>query len=148
MYRKNEQKGARGKSSGREFDPDKAGGPIIHLSSDKIRITHRGINVAEKHISRFGLDKANQVMIGRLRRIVRGKLKPTTEDRNFYAHELREFVRYKKCGYETGQPLTDEAQYELWNNAHTAALEDYGLNETKDPMKHPLYHPDAAKYLR
>jgi hypothetical protein len=118
-------------SSSREFDPDKAGGPILNLNTDKIRITHLGINVAEKHISRFGLDKANQVMIERLRRIARGELKPTVQDKNFYAHELREFVRYRKCGYETGQPLTDEAQYELWNDTHTASLEDYGLNETK-----------------
>lgn len=32
------------------------------------------------------------------------------------------------------------AAYELWDNAHTAALEDYRVNE----LISALYHPDVA----
>ena len=37
--------------------------------------------------------------------------------------------RYKRMGYANSQPADPLAAYELWNNAHTAALEDYGLRE-------------------
>jgi hypothetical protein len=57
---------------------------------------------------------------------------PSQEDLNFYTHELDEFQRYKNLGFETGLPDDPHAQQELWNNAHTAALEDYGLKEVVD----------------
>jgi uncharacterized protein len=77
-------------------------------------------------------------MISRLRKIASGEASPTQVDLNFYSHELREFVRYRNLGHASGDP-----GYEIWNNAHAATLEDYGLNEKA--MPHPLYHPDARK---
>ena len=133
--------GGRGVSSGRNFDPARAGGPIRRLSAARIRITQRGIDVVERHLSRFGPDRANQVMVERLRAIAGERLTPTTTDRNFYAHELREYVRYRNLGYESGQPANRDAAYELWNNTHTAALEDYGLQENPGV----LYHPSAGE---
>ena len=119
--------GARGPVSGRDFNPSNAGGPIRNLNTDRIKVTNRGIDYAEQHLSRFGPDGPNQAMVQRLRGIADGKIKPTQADLNFYSHELRESVRYRNLGQRTGQPLGGDAANDLWNNAHTATLEDYGL---------------------
>jgi hypothetical protein len=132
-------KGARGPASGRPFNPDKAGGPIVPKTTEGVSISHEGVDQVEKHLSRFGPDEANQKMIQRARDIADGKIEPTQADKNFYTHELDEFERYKKLGWEQGQPSNPDEAYELWNNAHTAALEDYGLKEGPGV----LYHPDA-----
>ncbi|HEY2785794.1 MAG TPA: hypothetical protein VGJ05_12565 [Fimbriiglobus sp.] len=80
-------------------------------------------------------------MVQRLRDIAAGKLQPTQVDLNFYSHELREFVRYRQLGWRTGQPLGDDAMHELWNNTHTATLEDYMLREGPGV----LYHPSVGR---
>jgi len=132
--------GARGPVSGREFDPTAAGGPIRQLNIDAVRITDGGIQLVEQHLARFGPDRANEIMLGRLRQIARGNTNPTVQDLNFYAHELDEFARYRELGWETGQPASPEVAYELWNNCHTAALEDYGLREVvTDAANKPVY---------
>ena len=137
MQQPQEPLGARGPHSGRDFDPEKSGGPIRKLSTDKVRITERGIAVVEQHLQRFGPDGMNQGMIERLRLIAAGKIKPTQADLNFYTHELREYVRYRKLGFKEGQPANDADAHELWNNAHTATLEDYGLREGAGVLYHP-----------
>jgi hypothetical protein len=129
----------KGPISGRAFDPAAAGGPVRQLSSDRIRITDRGVDVVEQHVARFGPDSANQTMIERLRDIAAGRLRATKADLNFYTHELREFVRYRRQGF----PIGAGDDYDLWNNAHTAALEDYGLRELDDDGNRILFHPDA-----
>jgi hypothetical protein len=133
--------GGRGPISGREFDPAAAGGPIRQLTTGRIKITNQGIDVVEQHVGRFGPDAANQGMIQRLRDIAAGKLQPTQADLNYYSHELREFVRYRQLGWQTGQPPGADAAYELWNNAHTATLEDYGLREGPGVLYHPSVQP-------
>ena len=75
-------------------------------------------------------------MVARLRAIASGKLEATAADLNFYTHELREFVRYRRLGFTTG--AGDD--YVLWNNAHSATLADYGLVEGPGV----LYHPSVA----
>ena len=132
-------KGARGAISGREFDPSKAGGKILALNNDNIKINSKGIDAVEQHVSRFGPDKANVKMVQRLRDIEAGKIEATKTDINFYSHELRESVRYRKLGWPKGQPNSVDDAYEVWNNAHTATLEDYGLKEGPGV----LYHPDT-----
>jgi len=129
--------------TGREFDPTQAGGPIRQLSTGRIRVTDRGINAVERHLGRFGNDEANLVMVDRLRRIASGESEPTQPDLNFYAHELREFVRYRRQGFPTG--AGDD--YDLWNNAHAATLEDYGLKELDANRNRNLFHPDAWPFL-
>jgi hypothetical protein len=128
-----------GVASGRPFDPDVAGGPIEKLSTDGVRISHEGIDRVEQHLERFGPDDTDQAMVKRLRSIASGDVAPTEYDLNYYTHELREFERYTNLGWERGQPEGVDASYDLWNNAHTATLEDYGLKDNQ------LYHPDALK---
>lgn len=82
-------------------------------------------------------------MVDRLRRIARGELTPTQYDLNFYSHELREFVRYRRQGFRTGAG----GDYDLWNNAHTATLEDYRLPDFDAAGNRTLYHPDAWPFL-
>ncbi len=136
-----------GEVSHRDYDPDKIGIPIRNLSTKNIKVTHRGIDFVEKHLSRFGSNKPNEVMVQRLRKIADGKIQATQQDLNFYAHELRESVRYKKLGYPTGQPKGDEAR-ELWNNAHTPTLEEYRIRENNSSLTdNPLYHSDATKFF-
>jgi hypothetical protein len=115
---------ARGTSTGRPFDPKGAGGPVRHLRADGIRITPRAVDVAEQHLARFGPDDVDRAMVARLRRIATGEIGATPTDRAFCTHQLRAFVRYRRLGHATGDP-----GYEVWNNVHTAALEDYGLRE-------------------
>ena len=129
--------GARGPYSHRVFDPHAAGGPVRRLSTATVRIIGRGIDVVERHLSRFEPDEANQAMLARLRRIAVGELEPTPSDLNFYTHELREYVRYRRLGWLTGQPSDVDLAHELWSNAHTATLEDYGLREGPGVLYHP-----------
>jgi hypothetical protein len=44
-------------------------------------------------------------------------------------------------GYENGQPADPDAAYTLWNDAHTATLEDYGLREGPGVLYHPSVDP-------
>src|ERR671931_530306 len=50
------------------------GGLIRQLSSERVRITSRGVDVVERHVSRFGSDRANAVMIERLRAIAEERM--------------------------------------------------------------------------
>lgn len=47
------QTGARGPASGREFDPEAAGGPVQQLDAGKARITSEGVQEATAHLQRF-----------------------------------------------------------------------------------------------
>jgi hypothetical protein len=127
--------------SGRIFDPQMAGGPIRALTTGRIRISNQAIDVVEWHLTRFGADSPNHRMIQRLRDIASGKLKMTQTDLNFYTHELREFVRYRRLGWVSGQPSDPDDAYRLWNNAHSAALEDYGLREGPGILYHASVWP-------
>jgi hypothetical protein len=127
----------------RAFDRVRAGGEGRRLSRERLRVTRRGIDVVTRHVARFGDDVANQVMLDRLHRMVDGDIEPTHYDLNYYSHELREFVRYRRQGFATG--AGDD--YELWNNAHSATLSDYGLLELDENGNRNLFHPDAWPYL-
>jgi RHS repeat-associated protein len=139
--------GARGPISGRDFDPANAGGPIRALVTRKVKITHSGVDKVTAHVRRFQYDPGNEYMIDRLRKVADGSTPPTQVDLNYYTHELREGFRYKRLGVPSGQePLNADEARIIWNNAHTATLEDYGLRDID------LLHPEAIKlseeYLR
>lgn len=51
-------------------------------------------------------------MLERLKRIVRGEIEAEPVDLRFYTHEIREYLRYKKLGYITGQPDDPNEAYE------------------------------------
>ncbi|WP_254566910.1 hypothetical protein [Oscillatoria sp. HE19RPO] len=76
-------------------------------------------------------------MVERLRKIAAGQLVAEPVDLRFYTHELRECLRYNKMGYSSGQPGDPDEAYEVWNNAHTATLEDYRLIEGPGILFHP-----------
>lgn len=77
------------------------------------------------HVARFNQSDANDVMIQRLERIWNGDLNHTDTDLRYYTHELRELERYRNFGYSDTTSPSDESP--IWNNAHTATLEDYKL---------------------
>ena len=74
-------------------------------------------------------------MIGRLKKIANGEIPLEQVDLNYYTHECREYERYCNLGWESGEPDGIEG-YDLWNNAHTATLEDFKI--TNDDLFHPL----------
>jgi hypothetical protein len=120
----------KGSISGRPFDPSKAGGKILNLSYTKVKITNKGINIVKAHVCRFNpIGDDERKMVERLIKIAAGELLAEPVDKRFYSHELREYLRYKKLGFQTGQPNNPDEAYELWNNVHTATLEDYRLKE-------------------
>jgi hypothetical protein len=138
------QTGARGPASGREFDPEAAGGPIQQLDAGKARITSEGVQEVAAHLRRFtgggSLDAPEQGMLDRLASIAAGDMKLTSYDLNFFTHELDEADRYAQLGFapESGVDLGRADMYEVWNDVHTAALEDYGIRGAD------LFYPGLA----
>ena len=127
--------GARGPASRRAFDPEAAGGPIRQLDAEKAEITHEGVREVAAHLRRFTgggpLDAPEQGMLDRLTSVASGAMKPTSYDLNFFTHELDEAGRYAQLGFgpESGVDLGSSEMYEVWNDVHTAALEDYGISD-------------------
>ena len=126
----------KGIHSGRLYDPGTCGGAILKLDWRTAQITQEGIATVKKHISRFAPVQANRKMVARLEQIASGKLPISDFDKRYYTHELREYERYKALQVPDG---TDPG-YEVWNDAHSATLEDYQINE----RLLPLYHPDIT----
>ena len=86
------------------------------------------------------MDTPEQGMLDRLASIASGAMKPTSYDLNFFTHELDEAGRYAQLGFgpESGVDLGSSEMYEVWNDVHTAALEDYGISDAG------LFHPGLA----
>ena len=126
--------GARGPASGREFDPETAGGPVRQLDAGTAAIASEGVAEVAAHLRRFTgggpLEGPERAMLGRLASIAAGGMKPTSYDLNFYTHELDEAGRYAKLGLGpgSGADLGAPEMYDVWNNVHTAALEDYRIS--------------------
>lgn len=126
--------GARGPASGREFDPEAAGGPVRQLDAGTAAIDREGVAEIAAHLRRFTgggpLEGPERAMLGRLASIAAGDMKPTSYDLNFYTHELDEASRYAKLGLGpgSGADLGAPEMYDVWNNVHTAALEDYRIS--------------------
>ncbi|MFJ2282132.1 S-type pyocin domain-containing protein [Pseudomonas sp. NPDC087803] len=115
----------RGKYSGRLFNPEQAGGPILDLDWRKVVITHAGIDAVKMHTFRLNQSDANDFMIQRLEKILGGHMEVTDTDLRYYTHEIRELERYRAFGY--GDNISPPEDTPIWNNAHTATLEDYKL---------------------
>ncbi|WP_256207545.1 S-type pyocin domain-containing protein [Pseudomonas nunensis] len=126
-----------GEHSGREFNPDQIGGEILNLDWAPLTISQDGISIVRLHASKFLQSDANKVMIDRLDRIASGELVATDTDKRFYTHEIREFERFKALGF--GDTEMPDAGSPIWNNVHTATLEDFKLKD--DPTL--LYTSEA-----
>lgn len=133
---------AKGKYSGREYNTDKAGGPIQNLDWKTATIDRAGVDKVKLHTGRFGESPENKVMIDRLEKILKGELQATDTDKRFYTHEIRELERYRNLGIKDG--IIPENYDEVWNNTHTSTLEDYKINEKTQP----LYTPEAEEAYR
>ncbi|KAE9640547.1 S-type pyocin domain-containing protein [Pseudomonas sp. PB106] len=133
---------ADGEHSGRSFNPEETGLPVTRSDWAPAIIANNGVNIVKLHTSKFLESDANKIMIDRLERISRGELEVTDTDKRFYTHEIREFERLKALGYgDTEMPDPDSS---VWNDVHTATLEDYKLND--DPAL--LYTPEALEAAR
>ncbi|MCF4112630.1 S-type pyocin domain-containing protein [Escherichia coli] len=130
---------AKGKYSHRPYNTDKAGGPIQNLDWKNTEIDRVGVDKVKLHTGRFEESDANKVMIDRLEKILKGELQVTDTDKRFYTHEIRELERYRNLGVKDGT-IPDNAG-EVWNNTHTATLEDYKLSNDETL----LYTPEALK---
>ncbi|MEJ4047224.1 S-type pyocin domain-containing protein [Erwinia sp. SLM-02] len=126
-----------GKYSGREYNTNKIGFPIEYLNWRGAIINRAGVDLVKLHTGRFGNSFSNIAMIERLEKILNGKLNATDTDKRFYTHEIRELERYRALSVPDGE--LPENEDEVWNNAHTATLEDYQLSSDINL----LYTPEA-----
>ncbi|VVO11079.1 S-type pyocin domain-containing protein [Pseudomonas fluorescens] len=119
----------KGKYSGRDFNPEQAGGPILHLDWRTAVITRQGIDLVKLHIARLDQSDANEVMIQRLENILKGALDISDTDRRYYTHEIRELERFRAM--ELSDNFMPEEGSPEWNNTHTATLEDFKLSASE-----------------
>ncbi|MDR8366578.1 hypothetical protein [Pseudomonas sp. JL3] len=68
---------------------------------------------------------ADSIMVQRLKDTLEGKFEMTDTDRRFYAHTLRVMVRLRAMGIP--DDFIPKKNASLWNDVHTAALEDFKL---------------------
>ncbi|MGJ0482699.1 pyocin [Pantoea agglomerans] len=80
-------------------------------------------------------------MIDRLQKILTEELQVSDTDKRFNTHEVRELERYRSLGVTDG--TVPENGFEVWNNTHTATLEDYKLSYDEAL----LYVSEALKSL-
>lgn len=123
----------KGEHSGRMYDPESAGGATQNLDWTKTSINQDGIDLVKLHTGRFEQSDGNDIMIGRLERILSGEISMTDVDKRFYTHEIRELERYRSLG------VADGVEGNVWNNAHTATLEDFKLKGSVELF----YTPEA-----
>lgn len=119
--------GVKGEHSGRDFNPEQTGGPTMNLEWNSATASQEGVDLVKLHTSRFPSSDANKVMIDRLERILKGELDITDTDKRYYTHEIRELERFRALGYNDSE-IPDENS-PIWNNVHTATLEDYKLKD-------------------
>lgn len=127
-----------GKFSKRPFDINNCGGKILSLDWKNIKIQSEGIEIIKTHLTRFDDSLANQKMIERLEKIQKGEIKTTDYDKRFYTHEIREYQRYKNIGVKDGTN-----PYYVWDNTHSATLEDFKIYELDKDRNSILYHPET-----
>ena len=65
-----------GKYSGREYNTNKAGGPIQNLDWKGASIDRAGVDKVKLHTGRFTESDANKVMIGRTEKILKENCLP------------------------------------------------------------------------
>lgn len=126
-----------GEHSERTYNPEQSGGPITHLEWSSTNMSSEGLNLVKLHTARFPASDANKVMIERLEKIVRGELEMTDTDKRYYTHEIRELERFRALGFLDDD--VPDASSPVWNNVHTATLEDYKLKDDETL----LYTADA-----
>ncbi|WP_244858248.1 hypothetical protein [Pseudomonas sp. PP3] len=79
------------------------------------------------HLRRKTRSNPDTIMVGRLERILQGALEMTDTDRRFYVHTLRMVERFRAMGI--ADDFIPKSNPSIWNNVHTAALEDLKLSD-------------------
>lgn len=123
-----------GRVSGRPFNLEELALPIEKLSLKGTKFSEEGLQEVKQHLLRFGPDEGNEKMLSRLEAIVSGERLPEDVDVRFYSHELRELERYTAAGWRDGVPDDEQEAARLWNNEHSATLEEFGINEDDAPL--------------
>jgi hypothetical protein len=85
---------------------------------------------------------ADLIMIKRLDAILERKLEMTDTDRRFYAYSLRMMERFRAMGF--ADDYIPKSNPSLWNNLHTATLEDFKLSDDES-LRYTDEAIDAAK---
>jgi hypothetical protein len=85
---------------------------------------------------------ANLIMRKRLDAILEGKLEMTDTDRRFYVYSLRMMERFRAMGL--ADDYIPKSNPSLWNNLHTATLEDFKLSDDES-LRYTDEAIDAAK---
>jgi hypothetical protein len=103
-------------------------------SISDVKINTEGIDRIKQHLSRpefleeGEMAANNKIMIERLEKIQRGEIKPTLEDKNFFAHELREQeLMVRGMSYE---------------KAHAQSCKEYGITAAQE-INNPFYTKEA-----
>lgn len=99
------------------------------------------VEAAETKIEGKG-SAANLIMIKRLDAILERKLEMTDTDRRFYAYSLRMMERFRAMGF--ADDYIPKSNPSLWNNLHTATLEDFKLSDDES-LRYTDEAIDAAK---
>ena len=99
------------------------------------------VEAAETKIEGKG-SAANLIMIKRLDAILERQLEMTDTDRRFYAYSLRMMERFRAMGF--AEDYIPKSNPSLWNNLHTATLEDFKLSDDES-LRYTDEAIDAAK---
>lgn len=119
---------ARGKYSGREYNTNKAGGPIQNLDWKGASIDRAGVDKVKLHTGRFTESDANKVMIGRLEKILKENCLPPILTGDFI--HMRS-GNWSVIAIWVLEMARCQIIKEVWNNTHTATLEDYQLGNSE-----------------
>jgi hypothetical protein len=99
------------------------------------------VKAAETKIERKG-SAADLIMLARLDAILECKLAMTDTDRRYYAHAIRMMERFRAMGL--ADDYVPKSNPSLWNNVHSATLEDFKLGDD-EALRYTAEAIDAAK---
>jgi RHS repeat-associated protein len=112
------------------------GGGLGRLAGAEIRVSERGMQIVERHLTKFGSHPENTAMINRLRSALAEGRTISGADASFYMHEVNEATRMARL--TAGGARTFEEAYDI---AHAAALQKYGVS----PFS--VYHPEVIAIM-
>jgi hypothetical protein len=111
------------------FNPGATGGGIgLGLFENAtVRVSQKGLDLVDNHLSQFGYVEQNAMMMERMRSAAASGTKVSGADASFYMHEAAEATKMAKgLGYD---------------EAHVAALKKY------DASPFSVYHPSVVEAL-
>ena len=126
------------------WDDAFAGGPVRKLTTDRIKITGRGVSVVKRTPDDSGLTRPTRIMVQSCGGLHAESCVAAAEDFNFYSHELREYVRYRRLGWPTGVPRRFRVRDEVYGDMRIAHARRLWIPLRRDDL---LYHPDSLPFI-